>query len=138
MEVVRFTTESELHTYLAGGKLLNATKHFKNGMVSTSIGFCFAELTESRDADKWLRKLGGIRPCEYCIEFDTDDFKVPLVESKAGYSDDNDCKKPMVVREWCTTSYQLDTHPYKRIGKCPTIFGLLTGKRIQWEQENQE
>lgn len=138
MEVVRFLTECELHTYLAGGKLMNATKHVKNGMVSTSVGFCFAEVTEGRDADKWLRKLGCIRPCEYCIVFDTDDFKVPLVESKANYADDNNWQEDMVVREWCTTSYQLDTHPYKRIGKCPSICELLIGRRIQWVQENQE
>lgn len=137
MEVVRFMNEGELHVYLAGGKLLNMTKHREDDMKTTSIGFCFAELTEERDADKWQRKLMGIRPCEYCVVFDTDDFKEPLVERTATYSDDVDFDKgkTIEVREWSTTNYRLDTHPYKRIGKCPSIFELLQGKKIEWVQD---
>lgn len=136
MKIIRFVTEAELHVYLAGGKLLNMTNHQKKGMKTTSIGFCFAELTDTRDADKWLRKLMLTRPCEYCIEFETDDFKTPLVERTATYSDDTDFDNGMklVVREWSTTNYTLATHPYKRIGKCPTLFELLLGAKIEWFQ----
>ena len=137
MEVVRFMTEAEMHVYLAGGKLMNMTKHRSNGMNTTSIGFCFAELTETRDPDKWLKKLFALRPCEYCIVFDTDDFKEPLVERTAIYSDDVDFDKgkTIVVREWSTTNYRLDTHPYKRIGQCPSLFELMMGMKIEWISE---
>ena len=136
MEVIRFVTEAELQVYLAGGKLLNMTKHRKHGMKTTSLGFCFAELTDTRDADKWLRKLMVIRPCEYCIEFETEDFKESLVERTAIYSDDTDFDrgKELVVREWSTTNYTLTTHPYKRIGRCPSLLELMQGKKIEWLQ----
>ena len=136
MKVIRFVTEAELHVYLAGGKLLNMTKHRKHDMKTTSIGFCFAELTDTRDADKWLRKLMFTRPCEYCIEFETEDFQESLVERTATYAADIDSDKwkSIEVREWSTTSYMLATHPYKRIGKCPSLFGLMQGEKIEWLQ----
>lgn len=135
MEVVRFMSEVEKEAYLAGGKLMNLTNHHNSGMNSTSIGFCFAELTAERDEEKWLRKLMGFADCEYCIVFDTDDFKEPLMERTAVYADDKDFDKGkcIEVREWSTTIYQLDTHPYKRIGKCPSLPEIMMyGKEIEW------
>jgi len=134
MIVLRFMTEAEKNSYLAGQKLINVTKHQNAGLRTTSIGSCFAELTAERDADKWLRKLMGIGTCDYCIVFDTEDFKESLVESVATYADDIDFDKgkTMEVREWCTTSYSIDTHPYKHIGKCPSVIELIHGKKIDW------
>lgn len=134
MIVVRFMTEAEKHSYLSGKKLINTTKHQDFGMKTTSIGFCFAELTTERDSDKWLRKLIGTRPCEYCIVFNTGDFKEHLVESVATYADDKDFDigKTMEVREWSTNSYNIGTHPYKRIGKCPSLLEFIHGKKIEW------
>lgn len=127
-------TKAEKDAYLAGVELINMRRHQESGMKTTSIGFCFAELTVERDADKWLRKLMGTRPCEYCIVFDTNYFKEPLVESVAMYADDIDFDigKTMEVREWSTTSYRIDTHPYKRIGRCPPIMEFIYGKKIEW------
>lgn len=131
MKVIRFVTEAELQAYLIRGKLMNIHNHAQ--YHSTSVGFCFAELTEERDADKWLRKLMYIRPCEYCIEFDTDYFATPLTESIAQYADDTDfAHKRADFREWCTTDYSLDTHPYTRIGRCPTLIQLAMGWKIEW------
>lgn len=127
-------TKVEKDAYLAGVELINMRRHQESGMKTTSIGFCFAELTAERDADKWLRKLIGTRPCEYCIVFETNDFKEPLVESVAMYADDIDFDigKTMEVREWSTTSYRIDKHPYKRIGRCPSIMDFIYGKKIEW------
>lgn len=134
MKVVRFVTEAELHIYLAGGKIMNSSEH--GGKKTASVGNCFAELTDVRTPDKWLKKLFGIRPCEYCIEFDTDKFEHQLRESKSVYTGDsqyeNDNMIPIEVREWCTIWYSLETHPYTRIGKCPDIFGLMQGEKIEW------
>lgn len=134
MRVVRFMTRAEKDKYLAGRKMMNKTRHRDLGLRSTSIGFCFAELTAERDADKWLHKLTGIRPCEYCIEFETDDFKIPLYEGKATYADDDDFEwsKTMQVREWSTTIYNLRTHPYRRIGICPSFIQMCMGQKIEW------
>lgn len=131
MKVIRFVNESELDVYLSGGKLMNATQHSKY-KFSTSVGFCFAELTEVRDANKWMRKLLCNTQCDYCIEFDTDEFKEPLNESKAMYSHDNDFTKSMEFREWCTTSYSLTTHPYIRLGKCNPTELITNGSGIKW------
>lgn len=127
-------TKKEKDAYLDGVELINATKHRDSGMKTTSIGFCFAELTDKRDADKWLRKLIGTRPCEYCIMFDTDDFKESLAEGIATYADDTyyDVGKTMEAREWSTTNYRIDTHPYKRIGRCPSIIEFIYGRKIEW------
>lgn len=122
MKVVRFMSDAEKEMYLSGAKMVNATPH--SDCKSTSVGFCFAELTDVRDADKWLRKLYFNTRCEWCVEFDADRFSTPLIESKAVYAGDDDFNKTVVVREWCTTSYSLSTHPYTRIGRCPDIIGI--------------
>lgn len=131
MKVIRFMTEAEVEVFLSGGKLMSCEKHAKHNKT-TSVGFCFAEVTDVRTPDKWLRKLMGIRPCEYCIEFDTDDFKEPLTESRATYTHDTDFSKRIEVREWCTTQYSLLTHPYRRLGQCPPLPLLLIGEQIRW------
>ena len=134
MKVVRFVTESEKELYLSGANIVNSNRHI--GQRSTSIGSCFAEITPERDADKCFRKLCGICPCDWCIEFDTD-TSAPLTESIGHYSADNieDMKAGLTidVREWCTCVYSLATHPYTRIGRCPSIFGLIHGERIVWQ-----
>lgn len=133
MKVIRFVSASEAAVYLAGGKLMSAEQHSDNRYKTTSVGFCFAELTEVRDADKWMRKLMGLRICEYCIEFETDDFTEPLTESRAIYADDVDFEHKLIeVREWCTISYSLATHPYRRIGQCPTLYDMIMGQTIRW------
>lgn len=126
MKVIRFVTEAELAVYLSGGKLMNANNHNQLGRATTSVGFCFAELTEERTPEKWLYKLMGIRPCEICLEFDTDNFKTPLTESRATYADDKDLSKTIEIREWCTTQYSLDTHPCRRIGLCANFYDIIT------------
>lgn len=132
MEVIRFMSEAEKELYLSGAKMFNATDHKKYNN-STSVGFCFAELTEARNPDKWNKKLAGITNCEWCVVFDMDDFKKPLNESSAVYSHDERMFEKMEVREWCTTEYSLNTHPYKRIGKCPDLFTLVCGGKIEWQ-----
>lgn len=132
MRIVRFMSLCEKECYLAGGKLMNATDHAKDGMKTTSVGYCFAELARGRDADKWLRKLMFNTKAEYCIEFDTDDFSEPLTESEACYADDHDFNKIVKFREWCTISYSIKTHPYRRIGKCPSLFEITVGQRIDF------
>lgn len=135
MKVIRFVTDAEKELYLSGAKIINDNPH--SGSFTTSVGSCFAELTPERDADKWLRKLFGIRPCEWCIEFDTETFAKPLTPSVAKYSADNiedmEAGKTIPVREWCATTYSLRTHPYTRIGRCPSIEGLIMGERIVWQ-----
>lgn len=135
MKVVRFVTEAEKELYLSGAKIINSNGHA--GQRSTSKGSCFAEITPERDADKWLRKLWGIRPCEWVVEFDTDAFTEPLAESIGHYSadrmEDIDAGMTIDVREWCTTIYSLRTHPYTRIGRCPSLGGLILGDRIRWQ-----
>lgn len=133
MKVIRFVNDVEKEMYLSGAKLLNADPHAGN--KTTSVGFCFAELTEKRDAEKWMRKLYLLTSCKWCIEFDTGNFSTPLKESKSRYSDDDDFSKKIEVREWCTTEYSLQTHPYTRIGKCPSILGLCFGEKINWMKE---
>lgn len=136
MHLVRFVTTQELQIYLEGHKIVNCQKHSGRGMKSTSVGACFAELTPERDPDKWLRKLFFVRPCQYCIEFDSDQFAQPLNESRATYASDDPALAgkgvKIEVREWWTTSYSLDTHPYIRIGKCPSLGDLCAGKKIEW------
>ena len=135
MKVVRFMTEAEKELYLSGANIINTNGHA--GQRSTSRGACFAELTPERDADKWLRKLFGIRPCEWVVEFDTAAFYEPLTESIGHYSadrmDDIDAGLTIDIREWCTTVYSLFTHPYTRIGRCPSLVGLIIGERIAWK-----
>lgn len=132
MKVIRFMSDAEKEMYLSGAKMMNASLH--SNFRSTSVGFCFAELTEKRDADKWLRKLFFNTICEWCVEFDTDKFSTPLTESNAVYADDDDFERRIDVREWCTTQYSLSTHPYIRIGKCPRLEELTFGKKnIKWE-----
>lgn len=130
MKVVRFVCDTEMEMYISGARLFNCDLHTDN--KTSSIGFCFAELTEKRDAEKWMRKLCLLTSCEWCIEFDTDKFSIPLKESIARYSDDDDFSKTIDVREWCTTDYSIKTHPYTRFGKCPSILGICIGKKIKW------
>lgn len=128
-------TEAEKEMYLSGAKIINSNGHA--GQRSTSKGSCFAEITPERDADKWLRKLWGIRPCEWVVEFDIDQLTAPLTESIGHYSadrmEDIEAGLTIDVREWCTTIYSLSTHPYTRIGRCPSFVGLIQGERIQWQ-----
>lgn len=131
MKVIRFVSDMEKEIYLSGAKLINIDHHINN--KTTSVGFCFAELSGKRDAEKWMRKLYLFTACEWCIEFDTDNFSVPLKESTARYSDDENFKKAIEVREWCTTEYSLQTNPYTRIGKCPSFHGLCLGENIVWK-----
>lgn len=130
MKVIRFVSDKEKQMYLSGAKLINNDHHINN--KTTSVGLCFAELSGKRDAEKWMRKLFLSTCCNWCVEFDTDNFSIPLKESMARYSDDKDFSKSMEVREWCTTEYSLQTHPYTRIGKCPSILGLCLGDCINW------
>ena len=131
MKVIRFVSEMEKEIYLSGAKLINNDHHINN--KTTSVGFCFAEISEKRDAEKWMRKLYLSTACKWCIEFDTDNFSIPLNESTARYSDDEDFKKTIEVREWCSTEYSLQTHPFTRIGKCPSFLGLCLGVNIVWK-----
>lgn len=132
MKVVRFVSEAELNVFLAGGRLMNGTVHAIKGYNTTSVGFCFAEITPERDADKWLRKLFFITKAEYCIVFETDDFTESLTESKSVYSDDYTYEKTITVREWCSTTYSRHTHPYLAIGKCPDLDSLVRGAIIKF------
>lgn len=129
MLVVRFMSDAEKEMYLSGAKMMNSDTHIE--YKSTSVGFCFAEIGK-RDADKWLRKLHFIAKCDWCIEFDTKMFAVPLKKSSGRYSDDENFSKTVSIREWCTTEYSLVTHPYVRIGKCPSMVGLCMGDKIEW------
>lgn len=133
MKVVRFMSDIEKEMYLSGAKMMNGRPH--SDCRSASVGFCFAELTDKRDADKWLRKLLFNTKCDWCVEFDTENFKTPLNESVAVYQDDDDLTigKTLTIREWCTTTYSLHTHPYVRIGKCPVFYGLYMGEKIKWQ-----
>lgn len=135
MKVVRFMSSAEKDMYLSGAKMLNSDPHQLN--KTTSVGFCFAELTAKRDADKWLKKLAFSTECAWCVEFETNNFKTPLKESKAIYSDDEDFNKQMEVREWCTTEYSIKTHPYIRIGKCPDVMALCFGFKIDWNYKDK-
>lgn len=134
MKVVRFVDSIEFEKYLRGVTIVNHDSHA--GLSTTSVGNCFAEITDTRDADKWLRKMFFIRPCLWCIEFDTNDFKNPLNASSGHYSADSiediDAGKSIDVREWCTTKYSIHTHPYTRIGICPSLQDLICGKKIEW------
>lgn len=135
MKVVRFMSDSEKEAYLAGAKLMNVVNHAMMGKKTNSIGFCFAEITPERDADKWFRKLACNTAAEFCVEFDTDDFTEPLIERWAFYADDNDFSKKVLFREWSTISYSIRTHPYRRIGKCPHILEIAHGKKIDFFME---
>lgn len=130
MKVIRFVSNDESEKYFSGAELYNYSTH--HGSKTTSVGFCFAEITPERDAEIWLRKLMFRTEAVWCIEFDTDKFLVPLKESKAFYADDNDLCMSVVFREWCTTEYSIDTHPYTRLGKCPSFIDLCRGKKIKW------
>lgn len=136
MKLVRFVTKKELDLYLSGARIVNRKRHAISGFKTTSVGACFAELTPERDPDKWLRKLFFNITCEYCIEFDSTQFKELLIKSQSIYSADDpegiNAGKRINVREWCLTSYSIDTHPYLRIGKCPTLADLCAGKKIEW------
>lgn len=134
MKVIRFMTECEKEMYLSGAKILNCSTHPDN--KTSSVGSCFAELTQERDADKWLKKLFLTRPCEWCVEFDTRFFTTPLNESYGTYAPD-DCLEfgnSQQFREWCTTEYSLYTHPCTRIGKCPDGMGIFRGEKIVWNE----
>lgn len=137
MRVVRFMTEVEKELYLSGARIVNGNQH--NGRRSTCMGACFAELTPARDADKWLRKLAFVRPCEWVVEFETDDFHSnQLNEGTAVYASDNPAEwgkqgTVITVREWWTVYYSLQTHPYRRLGRCPSVDGLCRGQRIEWQ-----
>lgn len=142
MRLVRFVTEEELNLYLSGKPVINTNDHRKKGNNSTSVGSCFAEITKECDADKWNRKLAAIRPCEYCIEFETTRFKATLNQSHATYLGNSKEDIYNLVtrrfREWCTTEYSLTTHPYTRIGKCPGFGGIIVGEGIDWNWQTKE
>lgn len=136
MKIIRFVSDAEKEMYLSGAKMMNGNAH--GDCKTTSVGFCFAELTKERDADKWLRKLMMNTTCEWCIEFDTEKFSFPLAESNGVYADDKDFTKTVEIREWCTTQYSLKTHPYIRIGRCPSFLAMCFGrKKIDWADEEE-
>lgn len=103
MRVTRFMSEVEWEVFQAGGKLINATNHYRDGKGgSISVGFCF---TEDSPEDAW-RYLAGIVDADVCAVFDFPDGY--LRKSTGVYADvaETALFDDVGLRvEWCTTQY---------------------------------
>lgn len=131
MMTVRFMSHDEFQLYMQGRALKNTTDHKAEGRRSTSVGFCWAILSEERDEEKWFRKLFFNTTAEYAVVVDTD--KCPSFMLATGYyADDNDFSKFRHFRELCCTEYSLKTHPFERVGICPTLEEMCQHIPIRW------
>lgn len=127
MKLIRFVSAEEFGQYLEGKALRNTTHHMMSHRANTSVGFCFAEITEERDANKWLIKLFGCTHCSYALLFDTEECTGAFNESRAVYGGDTLATSaiPTLVREWCLTEYDRNRYPICDWGICTTDFKVL-------------
>lgn len=110
MRVHRFMSRKELTALMSGKKLVNRRDHKKEGLRTTSVGFCF--FTE--DPDEAVHWLSGIVCLECCVTMEVDDGY--LVESYGVYVDisKDDPSKPLDQipsikrREYCRSRYSID------------------------------
>lgn len=58
MKVIRFMTGAEVEVFLSGGKLMSCEKHDKHNKT-TSVGFCFAEVTDVRTPRQVVAQVDG-------------------------------------------------------------------------------
>lgn len=142
MRLIRFMCEQELRDYLNGETLTNNSRH--QGLKTTSVGFCFAEVTPKRPISKWLIKLGCLVSLDYVVEFDSNNC-APFSTSSALYASDDPDKEgnfvPQRFTEYCTTTYSLATFPFKRIGiPDEPIPSLLAGRKphVAWVRDIDE
>ena len=110
MKVHRFMSRKELAALMSGKKLVNNTDHKKEGLRTTSVGFCF--FTE--DPDEAVHWLSGIVCLECCVTMEVDDDY--LVESYGVYVDisKDDPSLPLDQipsikrKEYCRSRYSID------------------------------
>lgn len=147
MKLVRFVSKSEFEKYMAGEVLENTRIHSEGHYKSTSCGFCFAELTAGRNAEKWLCKLMLITRCEYAIEFDTamqgvtQKFNIGYAAYASDYPDADGRIHTQLFREQCAMRYSRRTLPFSRYGKCTSFEEVLTNgitPSIKWITENKQ
>lgn len=103
MRVTRFMSEAEWEVFQAGGKLINATNHYRDGKGgSVSVGFCF---TEDSPEDAWAY-LAGVVDAAVCVVFEFPDGY--LRKSYGVYADHSEGAKfedKVLKTEWCCVKY---------------------------------
>lgn len=110
MKLFRFMSQEEFKKYCEGAKMLNTTKHNKEGYKTSSVGFCFFNYAEYKP-EEMLHSVFGVVNCSICAIFET--TRDNVIKSKGRYSraiERNSIhRETFLANEYCTKEYDKNT-----------------------------
>ena len=141
MKLLRFMSEAEFDSFMAG-KILENDMDWSNGISkSGSKGFCFFPVGEQYDPpERRLSYVSGVVSLDMAVIFEANR---PLKKSYGMYRDPDEklpeslfdilFTPPKMIRqdEYCTTSYSEQMMRIRRIGR-PILVNRL-GWEIDWD-----